>query len=58
MLDDNLQRPKRHVTTGHTVSSSRAPLVRRDGLEEVLDCWEKLYRVELQICQVLGNIPG
>ena len=55
MLDDDLDRPQRHVATRHTVRGARSPLVRRYGLKEVLDGGEEFDRIELDLLEVLRD---
>ncbi len=58
MLDDNLHSPEWHIATRDAVGGTGAPLIRGDGLQEMLNCRKQLHWIKFQIRQVLGNIPG
>ena len=55
VLNDDFDRPQRHVATGDFIGGTRSPVVWRHGLQEMLDCREQLDRIEFLLREVLWD---
>ena len=58
MLNDDLDRPQRHVPARYLVRCTGPPLVGGYRLKEMLHSWEELDWVEEVVCQILRNVAS